>query len=531
MSATVEELLELPVYRQHAKLCTSVGLSKEVKYFTVMETPDFHINTLGGQVFVLTTLSAHYESLEEINRVVEQLCQADVSAIGIKLGRFVDELDGSTIAIIEEAHIPLITFDSNVKFREVLSESLALISDRQRQIIDQINLLNRELYDAILHNRSMKDLIGLMCQKIECYGCCLDMDGNRMAEANSLNSVLDVDAVQAAIRYFYENWKAEPGKTYLQMGNILVFPCQAQQGTLGILCIVLASNRMELAIPLAEVIVNALSVKFLEHDLKMQAKRELATSVLDELLFNSYKEESSILERLAVLKFKVQKHYVLAGIKLCGEEADSRSISYTVGVLQRVFEQRFHSAIVFTHGDRYVALLGYKSPWDTATFRKNMNYCSATIANNLRISVILGCSLPFSDLRMLPESYVQVKNTIRYGKALKPEENVYLYEDYFEVGLLSQSINTPAGEIFFRKIINPIADYDRKYKSELWSTLECCFTHGTLEKVSAELFIHISTLRYRLQKIQSLTDCNYFDIKGRMLLYLAYLLYKISQEP
>ena len=160
-----------------------------------------------------------------------------------------------------------------------------------------------------------------------------------------------------------------------------------------------------------------------------------------------------------------------------------------------------------------------------------MNYCSATIANNLRISVILGCSLPFSDLRMLPESYVQVKNTIRYGKALKPEENVYLYEDYFEVGLLSQSINTPAGEIFFRKIINPIADYDRKYKSELRSTLECCFTHGTLEKVSAELFIHISTLRYRLQKIQSLTDCNYFDIKGRMLLYLAYLLYKISQEP
>ena len=120
MSATVEELLELPVYRQHAKLCTSVGLSKEVKYFTVMETPDFHINTLGGQVFVLTTLSAHYESLEEINRVVEQLCQADVSAIGIKLGRFVDELDGSTIAIIEAAHIPLITFDSNGIFIKVI---------------------------------------------------------------------------------------------------------------------------------------------------------------------------------------------------------------------------------------------------------------------------------------------------------------------------------------------------------------------------------------------------------------------------
>lgn len=531
MSATVEELLELSVYRHHAKLCTSAGLSKSVTYFTVMEAPDFHIDTLGSQVFVLTTLSAHYRSLEEINRVVEQLCQADVSAIGIKLGRFVDELDGSTIAITQAYSVPLITFDSDVKFREVLSESLALISDRQRQIIDQINLLNHELFDAILHNRSMKDLIGLMCQKIECYGCCLDMEGNRMAEANSLRSTLDVDAVQSAIRYFYDNWLPESGKSYLQLGNILVFPCQAQQGTLGLLCIVLASNRMELALPLAEVIVNALSVKFLEHDLKMQAKRELTTSVLDELLFTSYKEESSILERLAVLKFKVQKHYILAGIKLQGPEAASRSISYTVGVLQRVFDQRFDSAIVFTHGDRYVALLGYKTPRDTASFRKIMNYCVDIISNNLRIPVSLGCSLPFSDLRQLPESYVQVKNAVQYGKALNPGENVYLYEDCFEVGLLSQSVNTPAGEIFFRRIIDPIAEYDRRYKSELWTTLECCFTHGTLEKVSAELYIHISTLRYRLQKIQSLTDCNYFDIKGRMLLYLAYLLYKISQEP
>ena len=164
MSATVEELLELPVYREHSQVHNCVTLSKDVKYFTVMEAPDFHVETLSGQVFVLTTLSAHYQDLAEINCVVEQLCRTNVSAIGIKLGRFIDKLDASTVAITQHYQVPLITFDGSAKFREILSESLALISDRQRQVIDQINSLNHELFDAILHNRPINSIIALMCQ-------------------------------------------------------------------------------------------------------------------------------------------------------------------------------------------------------------------------------------------------------------------------------------------------------------------------------------------------------------------------------
>lgn len=528
MSATVEELLELPVYREHAQVHNCVTLSKDVKYFTVMEAPDFHVETLSGQVFVLTTLSAHYQDLAEINCVVEQLCRTNVSAIGIKLGRFIDKLDASTVAITQHYQVPLITFDGSAKFREILSESLALISDRQRQVIDQINSLNHELFDAILHNRPINSIIALMCQKTPCYGCCLDMDGNRIAEASSLGEALDEDAVQDAIRRFYAEWIPESGKTYLQFGNVLIFPCQAQQGTLGILCIAQNSGRMELIIPLAEAIVNALSVKFLELDLKRQAKRELTTSVLDELLFTPYEEESAVLERLEVLKFKVQKSYFLVGIHL--HEHGSAGISHVVGVLQSVFDGRFASCIVFTHGNRYMVLLGCKASVATAsnTCRKIMNYCARSISDTLHISLNLGCSIPFTDLRKLPESYNQVKNALQYGCSLHPDKEVYLYEDYFEVGILAQCVNTPAGETFFHRIVNPIITYDKRYNSKLWDTLEMCFVCESLERAASALFIHISTLRYRLEKVHSLTGCNYFEVRGKVQLYLAYLLYKIQ---
>lgn len=530
MGTTVAELLELKLYQDHTKVLSSEGLENEVKFFAVMEAPDFHIETLTRDTFVLTTLSAHYQSLEQINRIILKLCQTGVPGIGIKVGRFVDAVDPSTVAIAREYRIPLLTFSTDVKFREVLAESLGRISVNQNHIISQINALNHELFDAILHNRSIRDLIGMLCEKVECYGCCMDMDGNRMAEANSLKGELDVDEIRSAVAQFYETWNSSPQQGYLRRGNVVVFPCRAEHELLGILCIALPPNRSELAIPLAEVIVNALSVKFLEHDLRLRAKRELVTSVLDDLLFTRYKEESEIIERLNLLNFTPQKYYMMVAVKLQESESVKRGISGTVNTFQRVFEQRFDSAIVFLHGNRYVALLGYKQERNCAAVRRTMEYCTDTLRQTLRMELTLGCSIPFTDLCQLSDSYGQAKNAIQYGTAIDPDCSVYLYDDYFEMGLIAHGMNTPASDTFFRRVIDPIVEYDRRYKSELWTTLECCFTHSTLEKVATELFIHISTLRYRLQKIQSLTGCNYFDVKGRMTLYMAFLLYKVSRE-
>lgn len=530
MGTTVAELLELKLYRDHTRLLSEEGIENEVKFFAVMEAPDFHIETLTRDTFVLTTLSAHYQSLEQINRIITELCLVGVPAIGIKIGRFVDAIDPSTVAIARAHRVPLLTFTQDVKFREVLAESLGRISVNQNHIITQINTLNHELFDAILHNRSIRDLLELLCGKVECYCCCMDMDGNRMAEASSLTGELNVDEIRSAVADFYANWDATGVRSYLCEGNVMVFPCRAEQELLGILCIALPVNRSELTVPMAEVIVNALSVKFLEHDLRLRAKREMVTSVLDDLLFTSYKEEREIIERLNLLNFTPQKHYIMVAVKLAETEQVRRGISGTVNTLQRAFEQRFDSAVVFVHGNRYVALLGCRKERSSEAMRKIMEYSLETLRQSLRLQLTLGCSIPFTNLCSLSESYTQAKNAIEYGTAIHPEQSIYLYDDYFEMGLIAHGLNTPAGETFFQRVIQPIREYDRRYKSELWSTLEQCFAHSTLEKVSAELFIHISTLRYRLQKIHSLTGCNYFENKGRMTLYMAFLLYKVAQE-
>lgn len=530
MGTTVSELLELKLYQEHATVLSGVGINNAVRYFAVMEAPDFHIETLTRDTFVLTTLSAHYQSLEKINQIVRELCQVGVCAIGIKVGRFVEAVDPSTVDIARDLGIPMLTFGPDVKFREVLSESLGRISDDQSHIIAQINTLNHELFDAILHNRSIRDVLDLLCRKVPCYSCCMDMEGNQMAQANSLDQAPDTAEIQSALVAFYQDWDAGNAQGYLRRGNVVVFPCRAQHALQGVLCIALASNRSELAIPLAEVIVNALSVKFLEHDLRLQAKQELVTSVLDDLLFTRYREESDIRERLNLLNFSPQDHYLLVTILPREAEGLTRGISGTIHTLRGVFEQRFPSALVFVHGSRYVALLGSRQALTEQNVQRIMGLCAETLSESLRQALVLGCSLPFQDLRQLADSYTQAKNAVTYGCALEPGRSLYLYDDCFEMDLIASGLGTPASALFFSRIIDPITEYDRRYNCDLWGTMAARFTHDTLEKVATELFIHISTLRYRLQKIQSLTGCNYFERKGRMTLYMAYLLQKVSRE-
>ena len=92
MNVTVKDLLELPIMQNGSKLLSDTGLDNIVQYVTVVEAPKIHFPNYGGHIFVLTTLSAYSESLDKINEFVRRLCEVSISAIGIKLGRFVTRL-------------------------------------------------------------------------------------------------------------------------------------------------------------------------------------------------------------------------------------------------------------------------------------------------------------------------------------------------------------------------------------------------------------------------------------------------------
>lgn len=374
----------------------------------------------------------------------------------------------------------------------------------------------------------------MLCAKLPCYCCCLDASQHKVAEASSLSGGPDGRALQENLDRFFAQRREGAPQSYVQDGSVIIFPCRAQNQLLGVFCIAMDESQVELALPLAETVVNALSVKFLEQNLKAQTEREMVASILDDILFTRHTRESTIVDRLKLLNFMPFQRHLLLILSRRSPEFREQNDPWETDTARDILAYRFDSVLVFKRGTEYIALLSYKGERGAAALSDQIRYCAGLLSSAIRCGVDLGCSLPVEQLTSMPECYQQAKKAIQYGRMLNSGESVFMYDNYFELGLISCGIGSSDGKIFYHRIIDPIQDYDRQYKSELWATLECCFLHGTLESVAASLFIHISTLRYRLQKIQNLTGYNYFDIKGRMSLYLAYLFHKVSgggQDP
>ena len=135
-----------------------------------------------------------------------------------------------------------------------------------------------------------------------------------------------------------------------------------------------------------------------------------------------------------------------------------------------------------------------------------------------------GCSRVFSDLCDLGSAWTEAKQAVSYGRLISPRVPVSLYDDFFEIEMVSHILGTEEHRRLHNEVIVPVEEYDRKYHSELWVSIGECFSSRTLKDAAEALFIHISTLRYRLGKIQELTGFDFFDESDKYILRTAYIL-------
>jgi len=526
MSVTLETLCKLPIMQENCTFLNTEGMNNLVQYVTVVETSNVRFPSFGEHVFVLTTLSAYCDSLDKINEVVRGLCEVNVSAIGIKLGRFINEIDPSTVQIASEHNVALIALSPTVYFREIISETLSVITGNQRQTLRQINTVNQSLIDAILQNSSIQDMLDILCQEIDCYCCCLDPQAKKIAESSSLQDPFDTQPVYDAIDAFF----SQPlGRTeaYFHSENTFIFPCIVQEELSAAFCIVVFEPVLDVVIPLAQAIVSGISIKFLTQNLEVQAKRGIVSATLDDILFNSRSGHEVAAERLEFLNFTPRKHFLIILLSR-PVTAQKRSWFYTIDSIQRVFSAEFPSCLSFKRGSEYILLTSYDADSFTDRLQQILDFCRRSLSNTDGEQFDIGCSIPVTDLSQMSECYLQAKKAVQFGRMLDGSQHVFLYHSYFELGLISCGIGSSESHIFYERIIDPILAYDRQFKTDLWNTLETSFSNDKLDQIAAALHIHISTLRYRLQKVETLTGYSYFNPHDRLTLYLAFLLYKVS---
>ena len=284
----------------------------------------------------------------------------------------------------------------------------------------------------------------------------------------------------------------------------------------------------ELACSLAQSVVNGINIKFLGENLKQQAEMELISSTLDDVLFSHGSDAKIIAERLALVDFIPRKNLLMILISSEAAQRYTRSYMHTLNDIQNVFAERFASCVTFRHSSQFLVLASYEQVMTKEKLCAILKDCHSMLQKYDDEVFDIGCSTQVADLTQISECYRMAKDAIAFGRMENAEAHVYYYGDYFELGLIAHGVGSEEEKMFFERVTSPIRLYDEQFGNELWHTLEVSLSNLKLEQAAECLHIHISTLRYRLQKIEALTGYNYFHSRDRLTLYLAYLLYRIS---
>lgn len=130
-----------------------------------------------------------------------------------------------------------------------------------------------------------------------------------------------------------------------------------------------------------------------------------------------------------------------------------------------------------------------------------------------------GISSSLSDILEVRRGYVEASKAIELGLYMNADGPIYRYADfqlYHLIDLCSKQENI---ENLCHPALTRLVTYDKELSKTLYSYLR---NNGSQAKTAKELWIHRSSLIYRLKKIEEVLDIQLDDYKTRLHLQLSY---------
>jgi purine catabolism regulator len=135
-------------------------------------------------------------------------------------------------------------------------------------------------------------------------------------------------------------------------------------------------------------------------------------------------------------------------------------------------------------------------------------------------------------IRGIQSAYSEAANAAQLGMAVWGKGKCIHFDDLGIYRILGQFHDGKELESLYAESIGKIVDFDRNNQSRLLETLSEYFHNNyVLTETAERLFIHINTLKYRLQNIELLTGCSISNAEERLRLHIGLKIQDILNNP
>src|SRR5919107_1749944 len=145
------EVMALPVLRGAQLIAGAGGRHRPVTRVNVMEVPDVLPYVRDGELLV-TTGYAVRDDPAWLASLVRELHQRELAALGIKRGRYVDELPPAVAAVADELGFPVVRLADTTGYDELLAGVLTAVLDHQAERLRRSQEVHRALLQVVLRS-------------------------------------------------------------------------------------------------------------------------------------------------------------------------------------------------------------------------------------------------------------------------------------------------------------------------------------------------------------------------------------------
>lgn len=529
----VSDLTNLESLKSAMLISGSAGLDSLITSVNVLEAPDIENWGRSGQVILTSLVALNELSDEDLSAFFIKLKNIGISAIIVKIKRFVHGIPINIVALSEKYGIPLFQIEKSVKYESIILEILEPIINRNAYLLNKYYETHSQITRIALKNPSMREILGEFKKMIHRDLSLINISKGTQIGTNTALYDFTVQNSREIEREKYMFYTYRRNEVlYTQFDP----PRMGYQISVTIPCPEFHEYELiihEHAHPVSSedfmVLENA--VKFFQMELLKrhavsQNLFQKKNSILNDLLKGRLPEEKSLDEVLEFLNIREHRHYQAIMIRLTKKDDRTTSEDSTQQILKSI---RYRMMSLFEH-------VAYLEETDRIVFLANLDQDGLSMdALHSVIEQVKSLNLFKDHYYRVSVSYKvektdiasahdQVLNTERILNLFYPPDSVLTFNDLGIYKLFLETNSLDKLEQFISPGLNAFhSDYPDLF--ETLSTFLDCNQHYIM--TAKKLFLHPKTVRYRIDKIKSLISIDLENPEEVMHVQVAARLFKL----
>ncbi|SDI22489.1 DNA-binding transcriptional regulator, PucR family [Alteribacillus persepolensis] len=320
-----------------------------------------------------------------------------------------------------------------------------------------------------------------------------------------------------------------------------VLPIAGASDVLGYVAVFIDRKKLDRMLRLTlDYAINVYAIEFIKQKLVVDTQEQVKESFVNQLFAESIVDLDKIIQYATLINWDVAKPHRIAVLSFDIKEEERASAdlvmieSYKTWLWEQIKTglSIYYSDIIFTRRGNecmFIVQADYENKGRSGFWTELYRRINSFVKKESPLTnVYLGVGGITEAIDDYYGCYMQAAkaNNVVYHRF--QEGGYAFYDELGSYTILHNTSDPLAAELFVKKHLGPLLKYSKNHQVDLFTTLRIFLNNnGNYRDASNQLYIHRSTLEYRMERVSELINVDLNSAEMRFELMMAYKLYRL----